>query len=60
MFLEQVVLVGNRLISKIHTITNRRQQIAMYYDSVFSSLADHIDIPLRREGVNHVFHLFND
>jgi dTDP-3-amino-2,3,6-trideoxy-4-keto-D-glucose/dTDP-3-amino-3,4,6-trideoxy-alpha-D-glucose/dTDP-2,6-dideoxy-D-kanosamine transaminase len=51
-------VVGNRLIKKIHDITSRRQEVAKRYDAAFFSLKECIDTPVRRKGVNHVFHLY--
>lgn len=50
-------VVGNRLIPNLPTITERRIEIAQKYDAAFSQIPG-IDVPPRREGVRHVFHLY--
>jgi aminotransferase EvaB len=50
-------VIGNRLIPKLQVITKRRIQIAQKFDDAFERL-DYIDVPTRRDGVRHVFHLY--
>ncbi|MCG8524775.1 MAG: DegT/DnrJ/EryC1/StrS family aminotransferase [Opitutales bacterium] len=50
-------VIGNRLIPKLREITNRRIQIAQKFDDAFEQL-DYVDVPTRRDGVRHVFHLY--
>jgi aminotransferase EvaB len=50
-------IVGNQLITSLEEITTRRIDIAQKYDEAFKSLRD-VDIPIRRKGVTHVFHLY--
>lgn len=51
-------VIGNRLIGQTEFITNRRIEIAERFDEAFADLKDFIDIPVRRPGVTHVFHLY--
>lgn len=51
-------VVGNRLIRKLDQITEKRQRIAGHYDRVLAELSEYVDVPKRRSGVNHVFHLY--
>ena len=50
-------VVGNRLIKTADQCCNRRIEIAKQYDEVFNEIPE-IDIPVRRSGVKHVFHLY--
>lgn len=51
-------VIGNRLIQEIDFITEKRIQNAQKYDQAFSQLKDWVQIPKRRKGVKHVFHLY--
>lgn len=51
-------VVGNRLINQAEEITNKRIANARRYDEAFADLQDFIDIPKRRAGVRHVYHLY--
>ena len=51
-------VIGNRLIGQVDEITRRRIEIAEQYDAAFADLGEHVDIPQRRPGVRHVFHLY--
>jgi len=51
-------VIANRLIKKLDSITTRRIAIAHGYDKAFADLKDFIDVPVRRPGVNHVFHIY--
>jgi len=51
-------VVGNRLIGQTRQITERRIANARRYDESFSDLGEFINIPKRRPGVRHVFHLY--
>ncbi len=51
-------VIGNRLIEDVHWITDTRRRYASRYDKAFAAVDDFIDIPVRRNGVNHVFHLY--
>ena len=51
-------VIGNRLINQAGEITYKRIEIAKKFDAAFSDLKDFIDIPKRRAGVRHVFHLY--
>ena len=51
-------VIGNRLISQAEEITYKRIDIAKKYDEAFFDLQDFIDIPIRRAGVRHVYHLY--
>jgi aminotransferase EvaB len=50
-------VIGNKLIESLDSLTQRRIDIAIKYDEAFDSLVD-LDIPIRRSGVRHVFHLY--
>ena len=51
-------VIGNRLIIQTEDITEKRIHNARRYDEAFSDLGDMIDIPERRPGVRHVYHLY--
>ncbi len=51
-------VIANRLINQLENITEKRRAIAHLYDRSFSDLSEFIDIPVRREGVYHVFHIY--
>ena len=51
-------VVGNRLIGQTRQITERRIAHARRYDEAFADLPEFINIPRRRPGVRHVFHLY--
>lgn len=51
-------VVGNRLIGQAEEIANKRIANAKRYDESFADLQDFIDIPKRRSGVRHVYHLY--
>lgn len=51
-------VIANRLINQLEALTTRRIAIAHQYDAAFADLSDYIDIPIRRMGVNHVFHIY--
>ena len=51
-------VVGNRLIGQTVERTERRIRNAERYDAAFRDLAEWIDIPVRRPGVRHVYHLY--
>lgn len=51
-------VVGNRLIDEAGTITDRRIANAHRYDEAFSRMGDHIQTPVRRSDVKHVYHLY--
>ena len=51
-------VVGNRLIGQTQLITERRITNARRYDAAFADLTEFINIPVRRRGVRHVFHLY--
>ena len=51
-------VIGNRLIGEAAQITEQRIKIAQQYDDAFSELGEHLQVPHRREGVRHVFHLY--
>ena len=51
-------VVGNRLIGEAEDITNKRIENAKRYDEAFQELGDFIEIPKRRPGVRHVYHLY--
>ena len=51
-------VVGNRLIGQAADITQKRIENAKMYDEAFADLEVFVDIPRRRPGVHHVFHLY--
>jgi dTDP-3-amino-2,3,6-trideoxy-4-keto-D-glucose/dTDP-3-amino-3,4,6-trideoxy-alpha-D-glucose/dTDP-2,6-dideoxy-D-kanosamine transaminase len=51
-------VVGNRLIVEAENITSKRIANAKYYDEAFRDMGDFIEIPRRRSGVRHVYHLY--
>ncbi|MCH9769584.1 MAG: DegT/DnrJ/EryC1/StrS family aminotransferase [Gammaproteobacteria bacterium] len=51
-------VIANRLINQLEVITEKRRGIAHFYDQSFADLMDFIDVPVRREGVYHVFHIY--
>lgn len=50
-------VIGNRLIGQTQWITQQRIRNAACLDDAFSDL-DGIQVPLRRPGVKHVYHLY--
>lgn len=51
-------VIGNRLIPETPHITARRIAVAQRYDAAFSEMNQSIQVPVRRAGVRHVFHLY--
>jgi dTDP-3-amino-2,3,6-trideoxy-4-keto-D-glucose/dTDP-3-amino-3,4,6-trideoxy-alpha-D-glucose/dTDP-2,6-dideoxy-D-kanosamine transaminase len=51
-------VVGNRLIGEAESITNKRVANAKRFDEAFQGMGDFIEIPKRRPGVRHVYHLY--
>ena len=51
-------VVGNLLIDKTEWITRKRIENANKYDEAFSGMENVIEIPKRRKGVRHVYHLY--
>src|SRR5437773_2761221 len=51
-------VIGNRLIKDVDWITNRRIVNAQYYDDRLASLGEFVQVPRRRLGVKHVYHLY--
>tara|TARA_B100000686_G_scaffold24842_3_gene23701 strand:- start:8326 stop:9435 length:1110 start_codon:yes stop_codon:yes gene_type:complete len=51
-------VIGNRLIEQTSFITDKRIQNAEKYDESLSLLNGDIEVPVRRKGVKHVFHLY--
>ena len=51
-------VVGNRLIQQSAFITARRIEHAARYDAAFHELGGHVQAPVRRPGVKHVYHLY--
>lgn len=50
--------VGNRLLGQVEEITRRRIANAKRYDEAFADLKEFIDVPRKRPGVRHVYHLY--
>jgi len=51
-------VIGNRLIAEVEWITNQRIVNAERYDKAFADMNEYIEIPVRRSGVKHVYHLY--
>lgn len=51
-------VIGNRLIGQVEFITNQRIANANYYDKALQNLKEFVQIPIRRPGVKHVYHLY--
>lgn len=51
-------IVGNRLVREVDFITGQRIANARYYDEALRDLGEFIQIPKRRAGVKHVYHLY--
>lgn len=51
-------VIANRLINQLVEITEKRRGIAHGYDQAFAALSEFIDVPVRRPGVYHVFHIY--
>ena len=51
-------VIGNRLIGSTEEKTARRIAIARRYDDAFAGLMPLLQVPRRRPGVRHVFHLY--
>lgn len=51
-------VIANRLMDKLFWITERRRAIAHRYDDAFSELKGFVDVPVRRNDVYHVFHIY--
>lgn len=51
-------VIGNRLIGETEHITARRRAIAAQYDEGLGELAEWVQVPTRRPGVRHVYHLY--
>jgi len=51
-------VVGSRLIGEAEDITNKRIANAKRFDEAFQDMGDFIEVPKRRPGVRHVYHLY--
>lgn len=51
-------VIGNRLIEEVSFITDQRIAHARRYDKAFTEMGDNVQVPVRRTGVKHVFHLY--
>ena len=51
-------VVGNRLISETHPITDSRIANAMRYDQGLADLGEYVKIPARKPGVKQVYHTY--
>jgi aminotransferase EvaB len=51
-------VIGNRLIQETEWITKRRIANALRYDEAFAGMEEFIQVPRRRPGVRHVYHLY--
>jgi len=51
-------LIANRLFDQLDFIVNTRIEYAKIYDEAFSGMQEFIGIPIRRQGVKHVFQIY--
>ena len=51
-------VVGNRLIGEARSITEQRIANAAFFDDAFAGFGDRVQVPPRRPGVKHVYHLY--
>jgi dTDP-4-amino-4,6-dideoxygalactose transaminase len=51
-------VIGNRLIQQSEAVTETRIANARKYDQAFADLDEFIQVPTRRPGVKHVYHLY--
>lgn len=51
-------VIGNRLLDQLGFITERRITHAQRYDEAFRQMEPFIQVPRRRPGVRHVYHLY--
>lgn len=51
-------VIGSRLIKEVGFITEQRIANAKRYDEAFVDMGEFIQLPFRRPGVKHVFHLY--
>lgn len=51
-------VIGQRLISQTEWITQKRIEHAQFYDQALAALAPAVQIPPRRPGIRHVYHLY--
>jgi len=51
-------VIGNRVLNNLVEFTEKRRAIAHGYDTAFADLAEYIDVPVRRENVYHVYHIY--
>jgi dTDP-4-amino-4,6-dideoxygalactose transaminase len=51
-------VVANRLIAQLDFITQTRIKNAATYDAAWADIPDCVQVPVRRPGVKHVYHLY--
>lgn len=51
-------VIGNRLIADVKAITQTRIDNARRFDEAFADMGEAVRVPVRRPGVNHVYHLY--
>ncbi len=51
-------VIGSRLMGQVQAITEAKRRHAAFLDAAFKDLAGAIEVPVRRPGVVHVFHLY--
>jgi len=51
-------LIANRLLKQVHTITDKRIEVAGRYDKAFADMQESITIPPRRLGIKQVYHTY--
>lgn len=51
-------VIGNRLIGDVDWITQKRIENAKRYDEGLKEFSEYVQIPVRRPGVRHVYHLY--
>ncbi|MCE9613323.1 MAG: DegT/DnrJ/EryC1/StrS family aminotransferase [Lentisphaerae bacterium] len=51
-------VIGSRLMRDLPAMSARQIANAARYDAAFGELGDCVDVPVRRPGVRHVYHLY--
>jgi len=51
-------IVGGFNMGKLEEVTRRRQRNASIYDEELAGLEDHVTLPVRSHGAEHVFHTY--
>jgi len=51
-------VIANRLMAELDFITQTKIKNAAYYDGAWKDIPEFINVPVRRAGVKHVYHLY--